>query len=220
MSDSPPAPIRRDTALRRATDAVVSALALVVLSPLLGLVAAAIKLDSRGPVFFSQVRVGSGERPFRILKFRSMVVDASRLGARVSGHRDPRVTRVGRVLRATKVDEFPQLWNVLVGEMSLVGPRAEVPELVAHFTPEERLTLLVRPGLTCAGPIHFTLAQAGELDGVDDPETHYLENQLHEKLALDLDYLRRRGLVLDLVLIGRTVRVLGRSLGHAGSDDR
>jgi len=159
-------------------------------------------------VFFRQLRVGLNEVPFRIIKFRTMVVDAERLGPKISGSKDPRVTRVGAVLRATKMDELPQLWNVFTGEMTLVGPRAEVPDMIRHYTLEERETLKVKPGLTGPGQIYFTTDQAAELDGVVDVEAHYVSHQLHPKLALDLAYLRRRSLWTDLVVIVKTMGLL------------
>ena len=179
---------------RRGADLLVAGMAALAVSPLLLLIAVAIRLESRGPVFFRQLRVGRNEVPFRIVKFRTMIVDAERVGPKISGLKDPRVTRVGGVLRATKMDELPQLWNVLTGEMTLVGPRAEVPDMIRHYTPEEREILRVKPGLTGPGQIYFTTDQAAELDGVLDVEAHYVRHQLHPKLALDLDYLRRRSL--------------------------
>jgi len=208
------APIRGDTTLRRLCDVVFGSALLLLAAPVILLIAVAVKLESRGPAFFSQTRVGRGERPFDILKFRSMVADAGRLGPPVSGRRDPRVTRVGAVLRATKLDELPQLVNVVKGEMTLIGPRAEVPRYVAHYTPEERTLLSVRPGLTGPGQVHFTQEQAGQLDAVSDPDAHYIGHQLHPKLAIDLDYLRRRSLRTDAEVLVRTVALL---LGHRGA---
>lgn len=194
--------------LRRVADILVAGSAMLLLSPAFVLIAVAIRVGSRGPVFFRQVRVGKDERPFRIVKFRTMVVDAERVGPKISGARDPRVTRVGAVLRATKLDELPQLWNVLRGEMTLVGPRAEVPEMIRHYSAGERKILEVKPGLTGPGQIYFTTDQASELDGVEDVEAHYVRHQLHPKLALDLDYLRRRSLWTDLGVIVKTIGVL------------
>lgn len=206
--------IRGDTALRRVVDVVGSATALLLLSPVFLVTAVAIKLEAPGPVFFSQPRAGKNGRLFRILKFRSMIVGASRTGARVAGKRDPRITRVGAVLRATKLDEFPQFWNVLRGDLTLVGPRAEDLEIVRYYTPQERLTLLVRPGLTCPGQLYFTTSQSADLDGAEDPEKFYVEHQLHEKLALDLEYLTRRSLWVDIGIVVRTVRVMLAGLRH------
>jgi len=200
--------VRGDTALRRGMDLLLGGLTLTAASPVLLLLAAAVKLESRGPAFFSQERVGKDGRPFRILKFRSMVAGAEKMGPAVSGHRDPRVTRVGAILRATKLDELPQLVNVVKGEMTIIGPRAEVARYVEHYTDEERALLSVRPGLTGPGQVYFTTDQAGELDGVADPESHYIEHQLHPKLALDLEYLRKRSIALDLSILGATAALL------------
>jgi lipopolysaccharide/colanic/teichoic acid biosynthesis glycosyltransferase len=204
-------PIRGDSATRRLVDVSVSAGALVLVSPLLVLVAAFVKAESRGPVFYMQDRIGKQGRPFRIVKFRSMVADAERLGPLVSGRRDPRITRVGAFLRTTKLDELPQLINVLRGDMTLIGPRADVARYVAHFTAEERQLLGVRPGLTGPSAVYFTTDQAGELDGVTDPDAYYIEHQLHPKLALDLDYLRRRSVTADIGILWRTASVLAGS---------
>ena len=202
------ASVTGDSGLRRAVDVVVALAALVLLSPLLALTALLIKLDSPGPVLYAQERIGRNGRPFRMLKFRSMVADAERLGAAVAGRHDPRITRVGAFLRATKLDELPQLVNVLVGHMTLIGPRAEVPRYVRHYRDDERPVLAVRPGLTGPGQILFSREQAAELDGAADPEAEYLERQLHVKLAVDLEYLRGRGLTRDLAILGQTVAVM------------
>jgi lipopolysaccharide/colanic/teichoic acid biosynthesis glycosyltransferase len=201
-------PIRGDSAARRLVDVVVSAGGLTVASPLLVLVAALVKAESRGPVFYMQERIGKHGQPFRIVKFRSMVADAERIGPLGSGRRDPRITRVGAFLRATKLDELPQLINVLRGDMTLIGPRADVARYVAHFSVEERQLLAVRPGLTGPSAVYFTTDQASELDGVADPDAYYIEHQLHPKLALDLVYLRRRSVAADIGVLWRTVSVL------------
>jgi lipopolysaccharide/colanic/teichoic acid biosynthesis glycosyltransferase len=193
---------------RRAVDLAGSVLALGLLSPVFAVVALAIVLESGGPVFYSQERVGKGRRPFRILKFRTMVVDADRIGPKVSGQTDPRITRVGAFLRATKLDELPQVVNVLRGEMTLIGPRAEVPEMIRHYAPDELRILEFRPGLTAPGQIYFTTDQAAQLDGVEDAEAFYVEHHLHPKLRMDLDYLRDRSVLLDLRIVVWTVKLL------------
>lgn len=202
---------------RRAVDVLGALVALGVLSPLFAGVATAIVIESGRPVFYSQVRVGKGRRPFRILKFRTMVVNADRIGPRVSGRKDPRVTRVGAFLRATKIDEFPQFVNVLRGEMTLVGPRAEVPDMIRHYRPEELAILAYRPGLTAPGQIYFTTDQAAQLDSVQDAESHYVDHQLHPKLRMDLDYLRDRGAWTDVKIVWKTVKLLfGAGPGRRG----
>jgi lipopolysaccharide/colanic/teichoic acid biosynthesis glycosyltransferase len=190
--------------LKRAFDVTLAAVGLVALSPVLALAAVLIELDSPGPVLFRQVRVGRDGRPFRILKLRTMVVGAERLGPNVSPDGDPRVTRVGRLLRRTHVDELPQLLNVLRGDMSLVGPRPETPEFVALYSPAERRVLSVRPGI--AGP--STLAyrrEAAVLAGAADPARLYVDTILHDRVRLDLTYLGRRSLAYDVGVVLRTV---------------
>ena len=193
---------------RRRMDIVGSAAALAVLSPLVPIVAALIKVDSPGPALFRQRRIGRDGEPFEILKLRTMVVDANRIGPAVGGRHDPRVTRVGRMLRATKLDELPQLYNVLRGDMTLVGPRAEVPELIEHYNPEQLGILAVTPGLTGVGQLYFTLYQANELDDVLDPTDHHIRHQLGPKVGLDLAYAANRSWRSDLALIAYTLVVM------------
>ena len=202
-----PASVAADSAGRRAVDVLAACVGLVVASPVLAAVGVAVRLGSAGPALFRQERVGVDGTPFTMLKFRTMRTDAEAVGPSVSGNEDPRVTRVGALLRRTKLDELPQLVNVLRGDMTLIGPRAEVPRYVEHYTAEERETLSVRPGLTGPGGIWFTVSQAAELDGASDPEQVYVDRQLHEKLALDLDYLGRRTLLRDLRILAQTVGV-------------
>jgi lipopolysaccharide/colanic/teichoic acid biosynthesis glycosyltransferase len=142
-----------------------------------------------------------------MLKFRSMVRDADRRGPLVTDRADPRITRIGALLRASKLDELPQLFNVVRGDMTLIGPRPEVPRFIRCYYPDELGILRVRPGLTGPGQIFYTEVQA-EQDSAADPEAHYLGSQLHPKLAIDLDYLRRRSLRLDLAILLRTVAML------------
>ncbi|MDP9340568.1 MAG: sugar transferase [Actinomycetota bacterium] len=187
---------------KRAFDLGVSAIALVLLSPSFLVVAVLIRMTSAGPVFYRQERVGRGGRVFRIWKFRTMVSDADRLGPKVSPGNDPRITRVGAALRRWYVDEFPQLLNVLAGQMSLVGPRPESPEYAAMYTPSERRVLEVRPGIV--GP--STLGHMDETDvlsGVGDPQAHYVEHILHDRVRLDLEYLDRCSVGFDVRFLAR-----------------
>jgi lipopolysaccharide/colanic/teichoic acid biosynthesis glycosyltransferase len=200
--------IRPDGILRRVADVIVASLALLALGPVMIVIALAIRLTTPGPALYLQERIGRGGNPFRMLKFRTMVVGADRGGALVTGNRDPRITRAGAVLRATKADELPQLINVLRGHMTLIGPRPEVARYVALYSPAERALLSVRPGLTGPGQLFFSAEQAGDLDGLADPEGHYVSHQLHPKLALDLDYLLRRSLREDLAVVLRTLASL------------
>jgi FlaA1/EpsC-like NDP-sugar epimerase/lipopolysaccharide/colanic/teichoic acid biosynthesis glycosyltransferase/ActR/RegA family two-component response regulator len=189
--------------LKRSIDLIVSFVAMVILLPVLFLVAIAIKLDSRGPAFYSQVRVGRRGRTFKILKFRSMVADAARLGPPLTGKADPRVTRVGRFLRLLKLDELPQLFNVLKGDMSLVGPRPEIASIVEQYTSEQREGLEAKPGMT--GPTQLRWISESEMypAGVN-PFEHYTKQFLQQKLRSDLEYVRTRSLRNDLQYLIRT----------------
>ena len=200
--------VEGDTAQRRLVDVVLSGALLLALAPVFVVVAIAVRLDSAGPVLYRAVRIGRDYEPFEMLKFRSMRADADRIGAGVSGDDDARVTRVGRLLRATKLDELPQLLNVLGGTMTLVGPRAESPQYVAHYLPSERLLLTVRPGVTGPGQIDFTRRQAAELNGVADADRYYVEHQLHDKLALDLQYVHDRSLRNDVAILLSTLALV------------
>ena len=179
---------------------------LLLLAPLLLTVALWVKLDSRGPVLFRQERVGQFGRPFRIHKFRSMRTDAAGLPLTVGA--DPRITRAGHWLRRTRVDELPQLIDVLWGDMSLVGPRPEVPRYVAHYPPALReRALAVRPGLTDPVSLDF-MDEAALLARAADPEREYIEVILPAKLQRAADYAERATLATDLGLLWRTLRVL------------
>ena len=181
-------------------DRVVAGLALVGLAPLMAAVAALVRLTSRGPVVYSQVRVGRDGRPFRIHKFRTMVEGADRLAANVSPAGDPRVTPVGRVLRACYLDELPQLVNIVRGEMALVGPRPETPEYVARYDDDERRVLLVRPGLVGASTLAF-MDEGDRLAAAPDPEAYYQDVLLHERVRLDLVHVADRSRWRDLRLL-------------------
>jgi lipopolysaccharide/colanic/teichoic acid biosynthesis glycosyltransferase/nucleoside-diphosphate-sugar epimerase len=191
---------------KRLFDLALAGAGLILGSPILLLAAVLIKIDSRGPVFFTHERAGRNGRPFRIIKLRTMVQDARLIGPRLTQKRDPRVTRIGQILRWLKLDELPQLVNVLRGEMSLVGPRPEDPHFVRYYTPEQRAVLSVRPGIM--GP-----SQAEGRDELEkypdapvDVERYYVENILPGKLAIDLAYVRRHRLVGDLRVIGACLR--------------
>lgn len=211
VAPSAQATIRPDSSFRRVVDLVVATLALLVLAPAMLAIALAIRWTSSGPALYMQDRIGRGGQPFRMLKFRTMVYGADRAGALVTGKHDPRVTRLGEALRATKADELPQLLNVLRGDMTLIGPRPEVARYVAVYSRSERALLWVRPGLTGPGQLHFAAEQAEDLDGLADPEEHYVSQQLHPKLAIDLHYLLHRSVRGDLAVVLRTVASLLRS---------
>ena len=201
--------------LRRLIDIVVSSLLLVLFSPILLLAALAVRLDSRGPVLFKQARVGKDGALFTMYKFRTMRAETGARPVTMGGRRDPRVTRVGEFLRASKIDEFPQIFNVLKGDMTLVGPRAETPNFVAHYTPRQREVLAVPPGLTGPGQIRYTTEQADQLEGAADPNRLYIERIMPQKLEWDLEYLRTRSVWSDIVVLGRTLLVV-LTLGRKG----
>lgn len=189
---------------KRAMDVIVSAAALLVLWPIFLLIALAIVADDPGPVFYRQVRVGRGGKPFRIFKFRTMVVDADKKGLSITVGRDSRITRVGAFLRRTKLDELAQLLNVLAGQMSFVGPRPEVPRYVELYTPYQRQVLLVRPGITDYASIAYR-NENDLLAGAADPERMYVETVMPDKIELNMKYLREISPLADLRLIMKTV---------------
>ncbi len=189
---------------KRLFDIVVSFLILAVLSPFLLILAIAIKLDSKGPVFYRQVRVGRYNRDFKIFKFRTMVQDADRVGPPLTVGDDPRVTRVGRLIRKLRLDEFSQLLNVLGGSMSLVGPRPEVRKYVDVYTPEYMATLLVRPGITATSSIAFK-DEDKLLNSGGNPEEIYVKQILPPKMELNLQYLNKVSVWNDLKIMFQTV---------------
>jgi lipopolysaccharide/colanic/teichoic acid biosynthesis glycosyltransferase len=194
-------PARLDAAAKRGFDLAVSAVALALLWPLLLGLALWVRLDSPGPAYYRALRVGRDGRPFTMLKFRTMAVGADR-GAGITGADDARVTRAGRRLRRTRLDELPQLINVLAGDMSLVGPRPESPRYVRYYTPEQLAVLSVRPGVT--GPTQLRFRDEAALLTEADVEAQYLRELLPAKLASDLDYVRRRTLLGDIAILVKT----------------
>lgn len=205
--------VRVDSPGRRAVDIVVGGLLLAAAAPVIAGLGVVVRLESPGPVVYRQLRVGRRGKLFTIYKMRSMVQGAERNGL-VSAASDPRITRVGAALRHSKLDELPQLWNVVRGDMTLVGPRPEVPRFVREYRDDELSVLEVRPGITGIGQVIFSAVQASELDGCADPEALYLLHQMRPKLAVELAYLRERSWRTDLHLLAQTVRlVLGRPAG-------
>ena len=192
--------------MKRALDVVLSAVALLALAPVFLVVAVAIKLDHPGPVFYRGERVGLRGKPFRIFKFRTMVVDAERRGGPSTAGDDPRITRTGRWIRRFNLDELAQFLNVLKGEMSIVGPRPEVPHYVALFTEEEQAILSVRPGITDWATL-WIRDEGQILAGSPDPERAYFEKVWPEKHRLALEYVRRRSLLVDAQIMLRTLKV-------------
>lgn len=195
--------------LKRMMDIAVSAVALCVLWPLYLIIALAIVIDDPGPVFYRQVRVGRDGKPFRIFKFRSMVVDADKKGLEITVGHDRRITRVGAFLRKTKLDELAQLINVLCGQMSFVGPRPEVPRYVELYTPYQRQVLLVRPGITDYASIAYR-NENDLLDAAQDPERMYIEQIMPAKIELNMKYLREISPAADIRLILKTVEAVAR----------
>ena len=193
--------------MKRIFDIVASGIGLIVLSPFFLLLAIWIKLDSKGPVFYRQVRVGRNNKDFRILKFRSMRVGADKGSLVTIGERDSRVTRSGYYIRKFKLDELPQLINVFIGDMSLVGPRPEVRHYVNYWTPEQMHVLDVKPGITDPASIKFRnenelMAQA------EDSERYYIEVIMQEKIKLYLEYVDHHSFLGDIALIFKTFWVI------------
>jgi lipopolysaccharide/colanic/teichoic acid biosynthesis glycosyltransferase len=195
-------------AMKRILDVVGSALGLLFLLPVLAVVAVTIKLDSPGPIFFRQERVGLAGRSFRIFKFRSMVVGAARAGTALTVRADARITRVGAFLRRSKLDELPQLLNVLTGDMSIVGPRPEVPEFMNFYTPNQRAIILsMRPGITDYAAILFR-DESSLLDHERDPIDVYRREIMPAKFAYYERYSREIGVLNDLRIILATILLL------------
>ena len=193
--------------MKRIFDIVASGFGLVVLSPLFLVLAIWIKCDSKGPVFYRQVRVGYKNKDFRIFKFRSMRVGADKGSLVTIGGHDPRVTRSGYFIRKFKFDELPQLINVFLGDMSLVGPRPEVRHYVDYWTPEQMHVLDVRPGITDPASIKFR--NENELmEKAEDPEKYYIEVIMQEKIKLYLEYVEKHSFFYDLGLIFKTFYVI------------
>lgn len=193
--------------MKRLFDIVASGLGLVVLSPLFLILAIWIKLDSKGPVFYRQMRVGYKNKDFRIFKFRSMRVGADKGSLVTIGGRDPRVTKSGYWIRKFKLDELPQLINVFIGDMSLVGPRPEVRHYVDYWTPEQMHVLDVRPGITDPASIKFR--NENELmEKAEDPEKYYIEVIMQEKIKLYLEYVEKHSFWYDMGLILKTFLVI------------
>lgn len=189
--------------MKRLFDIVTSGCGLLVLSPLFIIMAIWIKLDSKGPVFYRQVRVGRNNKDFRIFKFRSMKVGSDKKGLITIGGRDPRVTRSGYFIRKYKLDEFPQLINVFLGDMSLVGPRPEVRKYVDLYTAEQMRVLSVRPGITSLASIRYR-NENELLEKADNPDQYYIDVVMQDKLAIDLEYVDKVSFLYDIKLIFNT----------------
>lgn len=193
--------------MKRFFDLVASGLGLLVLSPLFLVLAVWIKCDSKGPVFYRQVRVGRNNGDFRLYKFRSMRGGSDKRGLITIGGHDPRVTRSGYYIRRYKLDELPQLINVFVGDMSLVGPRPEVRKYVDLYSPEQMHVLDVRPGITDLASIRYR-NENELLEQVDDPERYYVDVIMQDKLRINLEYVANHSFRGDLKLICQTFKAV------------
>lgn len=191
--------------MKRAFDIIASGLGLICLSPLFAVLAVWIKCDSKGPVFYRQIRVGRNNKDFKLFKFRSMRPDSDKLGLITVGGRDPRVTRSGYYIRKYKLDEFPQLINVFLGDMSLVGPRPEVRKYVDMYTPDQIRVLNVRPGITSLASIRYC-NENEILAAAEDPDKCYIEQVMPDKLSIDLEYVNKANLWNDIKLIFSTFK--------------
>ncbi|ASW43547.1 sugar transferase [Clostridium isatidis] len=193
-----------DRVIKRIFDFVVSLIGIIIISPILIIVAICIKADSKGNILFLQKRIGKDGKPFNIYKFRTMVSNAEKLGAQITVGKDSRITRVGAFLRKYKIDELPQLFNVLKGDMSLVGPRPEVPKYVELYTEEEKKVLEVRPGITDLASIRYS-DENDILGKVENPEEYYINVIMKDKLKLNLEYIEKSNIFFDIYLIIKTI---------------
>ncbi len=185
-------------------DLIFSIFILLLFLPIGIVIAILIRIESKGSVFYSQVRIGKDEKQFKLLKFRSMLVDADKQGNLTVGAKDSRITRVGYVIRKFKLDEFPQFINVLLGQMSVVGPRPEVLEFVALYTAQQRKVLLVRPGITDEASLQY-FEENKLLAASEDPKKTYIDVVMPSKIAINLAYLENRSLLTDLTVVGKTI---------------
>ncbi len=199
--------------LKMISDRVVAGTALIILSPLLGIVALLIHCTSKGPIFYHACRVGLNARPFLVIKFRTMVANADHQATITVGD-DPRITSVGRILRASKIDELPQLWNILKGEMAIVGPRPESLSIVEKYYREEDKDLFsILPGLTCPGNLlYYVFYESIKPPKNMDWEEFYGEHLLQPKLLADRHYIQNRSFIYDIALIFQTVKIVAAKL--------
>jgi lipopolysaccharide/colanic/teichoic acid biosynthesis glycosyltransferase len=200
--------------MRRLVDILVSATLLILMCPLFLAIAIAIRLDTSGNFIYRGLRVGKDGRRFQMLKFRSMIANADRNGPSISSVADDRITRVGQFLRASKLDEFPQFWNVLKGDMTLIGPRPEAPEIVDRYTSDQRRVLSAKPGLTGPSQISCAVDKSMAVSGGENAEDFYVHNVLGRRLAMDAEYIQNRTAWNDIALVGRTIGVIFRGIVH------
>jgi lipopolysaccharide/colanic/teichoic acid biosynthesis glycosyltransferase len=205
------------TAMRRIIDVVFTLVVLPILTPLFGLVMLAVVIESPGNPFYGGWRIGKGGRRFRMWKFRTMVKNADRVGTAITTRRDPRITKVGWFLRATKIDELPQFINLLVGDLTLIGPRPEAPEFVEQYTKEQREILKVKPGITGPTQLHYTVLEAETVPDGQDAERFYVEQVMDKKLRLDLEYIEKRTFFSDCRVVLETISLMVRALAESVS---
>lgn len=189
---------------KRIFDVVFSVLILIFISPIFLVLSLAIKIDSKGPVFYRQIRVGRYNQNFKIFKFRTMVVNADKIGLQLTSDNDPRITRIGKLIRKCRLDEFSQILNVISGTMSLVGPRPEVRKYVDVYTSEYMATLLVRPGITATSSIAFK-NEDELLNAGGNPEQIYIDKILPQKMKLNLEYIKHISIFCDIKIMFQTV---------------
>lgn len=197
--------------LKRIFDLILALFGLILLSPLLIVIAVVIKLDSEGPIFYRGVRTGKDGIPFKIYKFRTMVTNAEIIGGTSTAENDPRITRIGGILRKYKFDELPQLINVIKGDMSLVGPRPEVYEYTCMYDEEEQVILTVTPGITDYASIKFRNLNSILAAASTDPDEYYRDVIRPQKNMLRVKYVKEQGFYTDLKILFRTIGVLLRS---------
>lgn len=193
--------------MKKIFDLIFSITGLILLSPLFLIISVLIKLDSKGPVFYKQLRVGRNNSDFRLFKFRTMRTDSDKSGLLTVGGRDPRITKSGYYLRKFKIDELPQLFNVAAGEMSFVGPRPEVRKYVDLYNDAQRKVLNVLPGITDVASIKYR-NENELLEKSEDPESYYIESIMPDKLKLNLDYIEQRSFANDLKVIFKTLSTI------------
>lgn len=192
---------------KRTFDLLFSTTAFLILSPLFLLGSMLAKIQSRGPVYYRAKRVGMGGKVFEMYKFRTMVVNADQIGIGLTTHKDPRVTSIGKLLRITKLDELPNLINVIKGDMSLIGPRPEAPNYVKYYTDEQKRVLQVKPGIS--GPSQIANRnEEKKLQAQKDPEQYYITELMPQKLALDLQYVATQCFLSDMVWLLKTFWVI------------
>ena len=191
--------------IKRLFDFLCSLIGVIILSPILLIISLAIKLGSLGPILYRGLRIGKNKKSFKIYKFRTLVINADKIGGPSTSDDDPRLTKVGKFLRKYKLDELPQLFNVIKGEMSLVGPRPEVPEYAKLYKDEEQIVFSVKPGITDLASL-WNDDEGAILKGSSDPEKTYLEKIRPEKVRLQIKYVKEKSFVGDLKIIFKTLK--------------